>query len=681
MTEKEILDIAENRPENLLLVEEHTLIELAEDDFLRPALRCAALAELVVRWCMSLRSDLSEWIGRLWGASGWRAFSDWYRIEVSWRREVPEGAGCWGDPSGLSGFVAGLKPRLCELFATDGFIPVCNGKSAWFIPFALVKNAAGVFWRDGSEVCDTQAKDWKANTAEILRGSVYSGIMLSLNCGPEFSNGFSGASLMLPVSLALWRKEGNDFPQYDVFRIVATGAFTVDGKLDDVDVTAKYNAFTRAFAGDAVMFAPIDSSAESRDERRYVPIDRGIEISRMREAIAAEIEKRALALITRDYALRRLPKMNAFVDRENLSGWSDVARRLETLRGGVNRFRDSVEYLEYLSLLATACCHAGMTNESRATVDEALRFAHAKGCKAMALRLQLTAAVDAQDFGEFEEFNVLADGLDASLASFDGPERDDLMMRYHGTLAQAQAWGVVYGLGDCSEKRAIAEAYLALDFASRIANRADELHRAEAESNVAQDLNYVHLMSALFSPGSAEEDTAYREAVAQLDNLDGGSRENNRYFQLRQRSLAYYNRWRNNGGIPSFVSRLSVRLPANQAEGWQVMANRCHLGALAAAAGDVDEALSCFREGDAALPLDRCWAPVFVSIRTAFLAQAALSLNALGRVNEAKRYEELLKLAFDMAVESTLFKSIRAERWLNAVERKDDPRTLPAFYY
>ena len=176
------------------------------------------------------------------------------------------------------------------------------------------------------------------------------------------------------------------------------------------------------------------------------------------------------------------------------------------------------------------------------------------------------------------------------------------------------------------------------------------------------------------------ECSAFKDAQRQLNELSEKSRENNLYFQCHQKTLSLFTEWRRDGKKPD-VAELSVwRLPL-VAEGWLIAANRRHLGALAAEVGDVEESVKCFAEGEVALPLAKCWAPVLASIRLALLVQAACSLAACGRRSESARYAKLAEETYSTFGQSKLFGVIHAEKWMESLRGSSDPRMLPAFYY
>lgn len=672
MTEQELLTIAEERPENLLLVETGLLFSFVHDKYNAPDLRELALAELVAKWCLSGNKELASEFAVIMG-DVWRCFSDWFNINRQWTstRFRPESIPGWADPDELPGLGIILRRRLDRLFDANGFIPVYNSLGVWFIPFQLEKSLKGVAWADGTEVTT-----WCEPVSRALLGTDYRGIRLQLRRGGEVS--VTGESLMLPVRMAALRGRPCGLPHYDVLRILATGAFDEQFRLADVELRPKVEAAGKQFR-DVVFFGP-DVPGEMAVSKCFHRLESGLGEQAVFQRIRDELERMpGCVKMNRDYALKRLPDMASHVDRENYCRWNEVAGQLEQIRTALSPRRDPETWLEFYSLMTTALCHAGRTEDSRRCACDAMAFARENGYLAKALRLQVTAAVNAQDLGEIDEYRVLVSGLEEELSRFDGPEKDDLLMRYHGTAAQANAWGALYEMDGFTEAAAKEHAETAVSIAQKISNSTVPDKKDEAESNLAQDLNYRHLVFAIFEPGTKAEEMAFRDAQQQLNELSEKSAKTNRYHQMRQRSLALLNAWRAGGAVPDKDTLGNCRLPLD-AEGWLIAANRRHLGALAAAAGDAIEAQRCFKEGDEALPLDRCWAPVLASIRFALLAEAACSL----RGDDSTAAAEYLQKADVVSArfgESKLFKLMNADRWTSLARSETDARNLPQFYY
>ena len=672
-TELILLTIADRRPENLLRFDADRLFAFVRDGRNAQDLRATVLAEIVARWCVSGDSGLESGLSAIIG-DAWRGFSDWYNLNHQWTgmRFRPSELPGWKSQDCFLGFGDVLRRRLDRLFDANGFIPVFDDFGGTFIPFQLEESVDGAMWYDGTPI-----EVWNDPVRRALRGTDYRGIRIQLRPGPEMS--VKGESLMLPVRMAALRGKPDGLPRYDVLRVLATGRFDDAFRLADVGLKLKVEAAKRQFR-DAILFAP-DVPGEASDCKWFHRLESGLDECAVLARIRETLERTpGCVKMSRDYALRRLPDMMAFVDRENHNRWNEVAGQLEQLKDALSARRDPETWLEFSSLLATAFCHAGRTDDSKRCANEAMSFARKHGYVAKALRLQVTAAVNAQDLGEIEEYDVLASGLERELTAFNGPEKADLLMRFHGTAAQANACGAVYGVTGLSVAAAKAHVEAAVGIAQKIADSVPEEGRDEAESNLAQDLNYRHLIFALFEPGSDVERSAFKDAQRQLNELSEKSRRNNLYFQLHQKTLALLNGWQRDGKKPDVDELPAWRLPL-ESEGWLVAANRRHLGALAAAANEADEAAKCFAEGDGALALTECWAPVLGSIRFALLVQAACSLAACGRKEESAQYADLAKETYATFGQSKLFGVIHAEKWMEALQGLADPRTLPAFYY
>ncbi len=670
-TDRQLNEIVRERPINLFLVETDALIRFASDGFHPKYYRLRALVELVARWCLSRDSTIDELMGRIW--EDWEHdFKPWYCAELPWtERSLP--AEDWNDPVELAGFVSCLRERLLRIFEVHGFIPVYAGDVVRFIPFRLDdKLAAGAIVYNND---DSVSEDWHAKCKEALGGDARFGVRIQML--PENNVSLQGASLMLPLRMAEWRQVDSSFPQYDVLRVIATGAFDSQGRLAEVGIRQKLDGLKKQFR-DAVFLGPDGRGDIPGEERRFKRLDCGLKVEELRSAIIKVLEGADCVSVSYAYAMRRLPDMHAEVDRENHSRWSDVADRLSRLKNSVAPERDAERYLQFMTMLVTALLHAGRSQEAKGNIGCAHEFAQGKGLTAVALKLQINAMVAAQDDGEFEVFKTLSSEVENALSSYSGDERDDLLMRFHGTSMQAHAWGAMLGVVGFDKDESLCHARKAVGFAYEIANRFPGSD--EAESNVAQDLNYCHLWHALFAPGTNGEADAFRSAFQQLDNLSSKSKKTNLYHLNRQKSLALLNNWRENGVVADVKERRNYLLSKTDAEGWMVCANRRHLGALATADGCVDEAIAYFDEGDAALPTEKCYSPVLASIRFSLLVQAFCSLQSKSAARAAAYCQKANELSVKFG-ESKLFGLMSADRWMSSVHHEPDPRNLPQFYY
>lgn len=680
LTERMLVDLVERRAENLVLADTPQLLEFLDDLRNDMDLRRTVLTELVARWCLSGDDGLGTRLAAM--LPSWRTFSDWYNVQLPWHRErtVPAGAlGLDAETIGIIGLEAAAKRRLSRLFKVAGFIPVCNDEGAWFLPFEFDDMVDGIAWADGELMAS-----WCDAARRAMAGTGAKGMRLQVRNGPEFAS-LSGESLMLPLHLAALRQAGDQLPVYDPLRVLATGRFDAEGRLADVAVANKLKAMKAQFR-DAVLFGPDAPGEVSERERRFYPLPCGLN----RDAVVREVgkgleQKPDLVKVTARYALGRLPDMRSLVDRLNYNRWNDIVEQLRTLRKGVSARLAADTHLEFLSLFATACCHAGFTKECRECLQEAYGLARLYNDTARMLRLQIDMMVVAQDDGDIAAMRELSDGLSVNLEQYEGSKKTDLLMRYHGTMFQCHSWGTLMGILGCTPDaaRQHVEKAVELAFAEIRALPADasDSKRDEVQSNAAQDLNYRHLWHAIFMPGTEAETAAFEEAQQQQAELSEGSCKTNCYHLMRQRSLAIYNVWLKNGNVAEKSLRDQLRLPKDDAEHWLVCANRRHLGALAAAAGEVAEAKICFAEGEQALPMKKIHDPVLASIRFALLVQASLSLRARGAVDEGECYVKLAEQLYDRFGESRLFGLMHASTWIAALRTGSAPDALPQFYY
>ena len=674
------------RPLNVFLASEEELKAFVSDLRVNgSAERVIALAELVVRWCLSGKDELSKYLADI--LPDWNAFVQWYLGE-DWgiSRELPSETVKWRDPEDFLGCEAKVHERLKHLFQADGFIPVYDSCSSdadktWFIPFVLEipkDSVSRVVYSNGEDI-----PEWQNQVEVALKGETPFCCRLLMQPEPGFNP--TGDSLMLPVRLAAWRKSGRDsFPQYDVFRVLATGAFDGSNRLKAVGVSRKLNKLKSAFCK-AVLIAPDTPGEIDQKERAILRLDCNAPEKEIREQIQRFLERSQYALITWRYALGRLSALNREVDVRNRGEWCEQADFLRRIQECV-KVRNPDAYLDFLRLYAVTLCHAGKTDESRRVNRTAYDFALGRGEIGKALRLQVEAIVVAQDAGDLESIRATADGFEKEIEGYAGPraEKDDLGMRYHGTMMQFHAWGETLGVPGCSKEESKRHGGIALEIALRVSGAvpaSDAALRETAESNVAQDLNYNHLWYALYEPGSAAEREAYESALAQLSELGDHACRKNRDFLFRQKSLAYLNAWKRDGKLPSIEDIDAALIRDDECAGWQIAANRTHLGALYAALERSDLAVRAFEKGNASLPLEKCFDSVLGSIRYVLCVQAACSLRAIGMSNDANRFVELAHAISDQFADKRLFQLMRAEKWHEMLQRQGDPRMLPKFYY
>ena len=676
--------IVSSRPENLFLVGVDNLLSYAADLDNQPEKRRSVLSELIAQWCVSGSEKIKKYLSEVFPT--WRNFEDWYAIDQLWigRRTLPEHHWAWWrDPDQLEGCESNVRQRLARLFRVDGFIPVYDPEmpdSGWYIPFELENVSKGdidvpvIVWSDGQVIAE-----WREEARTVLGGE----FRCRLQMLPEEGFALSGASMMLPLKMTAWRKKSRfDFPQYDVFRVLATGKFDSDGRLASVGTAQKYAALKKCFRNDAVLIGPDVPGEIEVKERNFIRLDIGVSQDHLKESLKKILERSKLAHIDWRYARRRLPDMSADVDRLNRVRWTEVADVLGRIKERIQGY-DDLTFLNYTVLYATALCHAGRTEEAMKINREAYEFAVKHRMDILSLRLQIEALVSAQDEGDLDFFLKVKDDIGIRLEEHSGGVYDDLRMRYYGTLAQAEMWGVCLNLNGYDKQRAKKYAEKALETAKRIAfsvpDDADATKIDEVESNVQQDMNYLHWWYALFEPGTDGERNQCSLAEEHLLSLSEYSRRNNRIFLQRQKSLALFNAWRESGVIPNRQMLEDSIVPIDS-EDCLIAANRSHLAPMYVKLGHFEEAMRLFKEGDEALTFNKCLSPVLASIRFVLLVRAACSLRKEYPATAEGYYQKAKEVKVKFG-ESKLFRLMNAEFLISVAQSGAESRNLPKFYY
>ncbi len=652
-------------PENLVFVPQGKLTEFATSGRCSFATLQVIISELIVRWCLS-RSRVADDCLACLLKTDWEDFKDWYRIECVTSVDKILPASIWRGVSEISKACEGMvRTRLKTLFSIDGFIPVVeNNEVASFLPFELSDS-------DTTKLVDVDGMElgeWSSSIHLALEPTekVLCRVLCRGTCG---LSAFVGKSFMLPVRLAYLRRKGL-IPAYDRLRMVATGALGPDGALLPVKDSLKIEEFGRSFK-DAVFFCPW-SETSVMDPPCVRRLDCRDGLDSLAMVISRELESAGLINPDLKYVLKRMPEIERDVQSENLSQWEKMVGRVTVLERAVDEFRNPEELLFLRMLRAAALRHAGRSDEARQATESAFSFAVGRGWKEQALQLQIDSLVISQDNGDFESVRQLAETLAMHFDGEGNTVNDFLAMRYFGTMGQAHVWGKIAGVpGFAAEE--------GLRFFDRAIKSAIS---TGDETEIARDYNYRHLWFAFNDPGSSAEEDAYRRALNQIEGnvCNEKAKRKNLYYLLRQKSLAYFQHWKQTGGLPDMDDLGSVKLPRSIVDGWLCASNRRCIGAILAASGDVERAREMFADGDAALPQsDCCNSPVLSYVRMALLIQAHASLGSVDETDVANSYFEKAKELNAVMSQSQLFTAMRIAEWLEV--KTCDPRDLPNVYY
>ncbi|MGN0879546.1 MAG: hypothetical protein ACI4WT_08865 [Oligosphaeraceae bacterium] len=481
---------------------------------------------------------------------------------------------------------AAVRERFRLLLRTEGLIPLkeTDGSGrARLLPFHFDEEGeAGVFDLKGR-----RHEEWSGHAARLGLAA-----QVTLHCEFDEALSLEGSSLMLPLQLAWWRHRG-DLPAYDVFRVVATGRF--DGQLRLAAVAVSEKA-TLVQSWERGLFLYPESAREVVQDRHVGCLVCGQPRDQLLPKLRRQTER--FATLDTAYALSRLADVDAEVCTGNVTNWRHVTERLEPALKALDCHRHPEAQLTYAMLLNQAYCHLGDTQSAQKWNQRAQRLAkeHGDVYQRQLLRLHIDELVQLQDEERFAEVMVRQEALFRELEAF----RDaDLLMRFHGTMGQAHAYGTLQGLPGCSQEQAFRHFRQALDCAYHL-NRPED---------ILQDTNYLHLYYALFQPGSDEEQEALEDALNRIDQEaadDAELRHRNLPFVRRAQAFAWYRcllQGRRHPGVYQHLALMDRMVSMEEeAPDWiRCCIGKC-VGACEAADGHPDEARRWFEAAIRAIP-------------------------------------------------------------------------------
>ncbi len=605
-------------PENVVFYGDDVLYKVAEDANSLPETRRYALAGLLARYVLSP--------SRLAGGPAKRLLDAWLGVGavekfhglcvLLERRERGMDADCLFRRFGQSmphsiaeGDMKAVEDVVRRMVSADGFIPVFSSDDAYLLPFHFVERKG-----PAARVADsfgTELPEWSRCLGELQ--DIKYDVVVDVRV--EDRSQLTGDSLMLPLQLAAWRREGAmHFPQYSILRLYATGSLH-GGRLGFVDTKEKESKVGEI---DGALFVrPVDCSQGELDRRGQLRA--GDSLERCRSAIAEWAE--TMTVCDPSYAIKRLDKFDRRVRTAKGQDWKTVCLALENLTGGFDREMEPESYLLGLMIRGAAACHSGDTEEAARLNREAAAFAVGKPEYAIELlRIRIAQLVILQDIEDFPSAERLSSGVEADLEAYaartgETPAVRDLRMRFHGTMGQAlSALSVsgraVAGSGYVEKARVHCErAYetaLGLCRDASAANASLE-DRLEAVSNVVQDANYRVMWSALHDFASLEEraDEARKKAERLCafdrgEDHEGSKRcRTNAGYRERLRLMGWYRELLKGKSVDGLRGRIDETVFDDvKAEPWVRALGKKYLGALEAAWGKCKEAASHFARAD-----------------------------------------------------------------------------------
>lgn len=611
-------------PENAVFYGDDVLASVAEDADAVPEVRRLAYAELLVRYMLAGKRDEGRkaLLARYFGEKAVSGFCESFVIcedegringaGVDWliaRNFCPK---CPKD-------VDVLKCFINRCFRSDGFIPVFSdaADAAFLLPF---------HFRDqhGREPCVVDARGREVNEwSGYLRELPIGKLDVVVDVVDDGCFGLVGDSMMLPVMMAKWRRDGADnFPQYSVTRVFATGSLHGD-QLGIVDVGRKLEK-VKSSVLNGILLGP--KVGDARRPFYGIAVNSGLEDCRRFVAAIAE-ERTKCSPRYMDGMLRGLMNMVLTTKGED---WCSVGRRLENLMAHVDRDIDPDLYLHGLMLRSMAACHGGDTRRAMTLNEEARDFSRGYGRFANVMsRLEVAQLVMLSDEERLSEAFELGKALGEKLEDKGEPtnfDEKDLLMRYHGTMAQLLTDMAIDGsFGGVSPESARCHCDRACRYAVSLYDRhADERTRLEAVQNIVQDYNYRVMIAAAFCPGRMDEsaEEARRKAEQLSDYGDDGARSVNVNAGYRERFRLWgLYRMLLNGedvGMESIEDVHGV-VSLDDAEPWTRAMCAKYAGAIAAANGKTAEARDLFANG--ARLMENCGSGILNILKATIFAE------------------------------------------------------------
>ena len=632
---------SKNENHNLLFYPDHELKKIKENSFDSIGVQC--IAELFRRWFITKSQNTADLIDSMLPDDERNELSkrlDSPFLELPSREKLTDTL--WSNDSAFSKKCqAAVRKTLIQLcHETDGFIPVFIKKEAFFIPFHFESGPHEVRDLTGAIV-----PEWTMLAPEIFdEDFAYSCV---IHCAQDtLGLSFSGKSLMLPLLLASWRKKG--LINYNILHLLSTGTIE-NNALKAVDTSTKADALKRSFP-EAKFFFP-ESTTYCASENNEIVLAVGMTKQQLLEKMPALIELHGLKSPNLRDALCRLPQL--LEERERVSDkWHELLTIVRHHGQTICSLTNHKEYILYLMLESSICCHLGKTQEALTLNKKAQKFAANNAeLEKYLRRLEIEELVELQDYEMFDELFPLAETLHGKIEKLEDP---DLQMRYFGTMGQAFAYGTLAGKRGCSSKLAKECFEKTLKFAYQLGNPGD----------IAQDLNYLYLWHAIFEPDTTETTEIYDEVKKYIDyNLIDKQRDKNLFFLKRYKALGLYRKLLMTG-ITADCEEIEQCIVGNH--WWLPATINKYCGALYAACGELNKAKKCF---DEAARLVSEGDPIIDMIRLTVLAEAYRSLKN----EEYKKQAIELAFALQDKVPST-------SDWLAYLEDKGDFPGLTYWY-
>lgn len=476
------------------------------------AARIACVAELFARWFLSRDFKLAEMIDSLLSDGersnlGLLLDEDFLHNPTEetlqrqfWNTDNPFSQKC----------MVAVRKKLIELCCeTDGFIPVYLRDWAFFIPFHFTEGLSEIRDQQGIPI-----SGWQESYKTVIKSdNPYTCVV---HCNQQGLPTLTGKSLMLPLQLAYWRKQG--FIKYNHLRLLATGAIE-NNRLQAVATAQKTAAVNVCFPQSYLLFP--ESTRYYANKPWEICLAVEMTVDNLLLKLPEIIESKGLYLPTLSDTLKRLPELNSTRD-EIYNHWENFYNRVDLYSKSLNSLLNPEEYMLCLMLKSSSLCHLGKTDEALHLNRKAQKFAQKNNLEKLLRRMEIEELVELQDKELFAEILNLSRSLQENIERINNP---DLLMRYFGTMGQAHCCGSLAGFSGFSRDYALSCFEKAILFAQK----------TNSPGDIAQDINYRYLWYALFEPETEEAEECFSEAKNYIDfNL-----QENRNIQTKNKNFLY----------------------------------------------------------------------------------------------------------------------------------------------
>jgi tetratricopeptide (TPR) repeat protein len=530
------------------------------------------------------------------------------------------------DSKDIQSFDKELSDKIMMYLKSDGIIPVVRDKCAYPLCFTLIKspdNTVKVLDLHG-----TVHSSWTYSLNNIHL-DIFSGWTVKLNCSfPEATENTlanfipTGTSFHLPVLLAILNKTGQiTFQSKDV---ISTGSLE-HGHLCQVDCVKEKAEMSKSL-GVKLFLAP----EQYKPIEWVTPLKKDSTIGSVTSQIIKLLDASHLSILDWRHAVEHMRSLRNDVHYGIVPMESNALPRIERYEKTFRNESKTEELLDALMLKSVIFCHLGKTVDSMALNKECRAISHKNKSFYKYFRLGIEHIVNLTDTGDYPEAEkFLSTNLklnDIKVKIVDVLEKNDLLMRFYGTLGQLFLYGHISGYyGPALRNKSL-----------RYFNNAAKLARdySEKPDEYCHDLNYMHLWHAINILGGPEEEIAYENSINSISILSSDeAKKKNRAYLYRQKWFGAYRNYLITGKFPDF-SRYVLPDQKN-AEGWTLSTTLKYKATLLAASGNFDEAKTLFEESIEIL--DNPNNPLLNLIGMTSAVQAWQSLRGTSKDNFARK--------------------------------------------